>query len=314
MGWNQFFGFNKKERIGVIALIVFLILIVSGYLFLPRFFSSFEQQNTAQLEKEVERFVAAREKKEKQDKIQNQNNDSQDNQEKQHSIYETRQLTPFRFNPNNLPEKKWKAIGFSDKQISIIKNYEANGGTFRKKEDLQRIYGIDKQEYEQLEPYIHIPDDKKPARRIEEQKTDSSKPKPKKETLTIELNSADSTDLQEVYGIGPVFSKRIVKFRHLLGGFYSPEQLLEVYGIDSAKYKQIKDHFYTDTSAIKTININTATYKEMAAHPYLDQYLVKAIIKYRQDNGPIEDLAELKNISLVYDDLYNKIKPYFTLQ
>ena len=312
MGWHQFFGFNKKERIGIIALSVFLFLIIAGYLFLPRLFSSLEEQNTEHLKKEVEKFVAARENAKKQKKIREQKKSSQDNQEKQSGIYETQQLSPFKFNPNNLPEKDWKAIGFSDKQISIIKNYEANGGSFRKKEDLQRIYGIDEKEYEQLEPYIQIPEKEKPEKKVAVQKPTS--PKPKKVSLSIELNSADSSDLQEVYGIGPVFSARIVKFRNLLGGFYSPEQLLEVYGIDSSKYEQIKTHFYTDASAVKTININTATFKEMAAHPYLDQYLVKAIMQYRQDNGPIQDLAELKNISLVYDDLYNRIKPYFVIQ
>lgn len=315
MGWNQFLGFNKKERIGIIALTVFLVLIVSGYLFLPRFFSSLEHQNTAQLKKEVEKFVAAREKQEKQNEIQKQKNDKLDKQKKQSGIYETIKLSPFRFNPNNLPEEKWKAIGFSDKQISIIKNYEAQGGSFRKKEDLKRIYGINEEEYAQLEPYIIIPEEKNIAKAetdFEQQTEKKAEPEPEK--LTIELNTADSIDLQKVYGIGPVFSARIVKFRNLLGGFYSPKQLLEVYGIDSSKYEQIKTHFYTDTSAITTININTATFKEMAAHPYLDQYLVKAIIEYRQDNGPLQDHAELKNISLVYDDLYHRIKPYFILQ
>jgi competence protein ComEA len=44
----------------------------------------------------------------------------------------------------------------------------------------------------------------------------------------VELNSADSTDLVELYGIGPVFANRILKYRDLLGGFYSVNQLLEV--------------------------------------------------------------------------------------
>ena len=316
MGWNKFFGFNKKERIGVIALTAFLIIIISGYLFLPRFFSSFEPQNTAQLKKEVEKFIADKKKKKKEDnQFKEQKKSVQNKQKKQPGIYATAKLNPFKFNPNNLPEDKWKAIGFSEKQISIIKNYEAHGGSFRKKEDLKRIYGISKEEYAQLEPYINITEEKS----IAETEKGFEKPPEKKadserEPLSIELNTADSSELRKVYGIGPVFSSRIVKFRNLLGGFYSPKQLIEVYGIDSSKYEQIKNHFYTDTSAITTININTATFKEMAAHPYLDQYLVKAILQYRQDNGPLKNLAELKNISLVYDDLYHRIEPYFILQ
>lgn len=41
----------------------------------------------------------------------------------------------------------------------------------------------------------------------------------------VELNQADSLTLQKVPGIGPVFSRRIIKYRDLLGGFYAVHQL-----------------------------------------------------------------------------------------
>ena len=65
-------------------------------------------------------------------------------------------LQPFPFDPNNLPEDKWKEIGLTDRQIKIIKNYEAKGGRFYNKNDLKKIYGISTEEYEVLEPYIRI--------------------------------------------------------------------------------------------------------------------------------------------------------------
>ncbi|MGN6181917.1 MAG: hypothetical protein ACTHNW_22235, partial [Mucilaginibacter sp.] len=36
----------------------------------------------------------------------------------------------FDFNPNSLPSGKWKHLGLSDREIQIIKNYEAKGGHF----------------------------------------------------------------------------------------------------------------------------------------------------------------------------------------
>ena len=71
----------------------------------------------------------------------------------------------------------------------------------------------------------------------------------------VELNSADTTALKKVPGIGSVFAKRIIKYRELLGGFYSVEQLGEVYGIDEERYKSMKSWFSADLSAISQLPV-----------------------------------------------------------
>ena len=48
-----------------------------------------------------------------------------------------------------------------------------------------------------------------------------------------DLNEVDSVWLTSIHGIGPVLSKRLVKYRKLLGGFNSIDQLKEVYGLSS---------------------------------------------------------------------------------
>ena len=72
-----------------------------------------------------------------------------------------------------------------------------------------------------LEPYIQI-----------NQKKDSVsiKPEPKK-NIIVELNSADTTLLMQVKGIGRGYAKGIIRFRGLTGGFVSIEQLKEIYGM-----------------------------------------------------------------------------------
>ena len=52
----------------------------------------------------------------------------------------------------------------------------------------------------------------------------------------VELNTADTTILKKVPGIGSTFARRIMKYRELLGGFYDVSQLAEVYGIDEERY------------------------------------------------------------------------------
>lgn len=77
----------------------------------------------------------------------------------------------------------------------------------------------------------------------------------------VELNSADTTALKMVPGIGSVFAKRIIKYRDLLGGFYSVEQLGEVYGIDEDRYEAMKSWFSVDPSVISHLFVNQLSAK-----------------------------------------------------
>src|SRR5690606_26013840 len=62
----------------------------------------------------------------------------------------------FMFDPNGLAVVDWKRLGLSDRQIRMIKNYEAKGGRFRKKEDLKKIYAISDADYARLSACIAI--------------------------------------------------------------------------------------------------------------------------------------------------------------
>lgn len=214
-------------------------------------------------------------------------------------------LHPFPFNPNNLSENLWKKLGINDKQIKTIKNYEAKGGKFYKKEDLKKIYCISEYEYQVLEPYITIP----------QEVTDTPTYSEKKHSLSanpIEINSSDSFDLQKIPGIGMKTAIRIITYRDNLGGFIYKEQLLEVYGIDTNRYQQIEPYIILTNNDIKKININTASIKEMVKHPYIDYYLAKTIVVTREKNGNFNSLEDMKTQTRVYDDLFTKLKPYLT--
>ena len=62
----------------------------------------------------------------------------------------------FYFDPNTISESGWKKLGLRDKTIQTIEKYLNKGGHFYKPEDLQKIYGLHKDEYERLGPYVKI--------------------------------------------------------------------------------------------------------------------------------------------------------------
>lgn len=126
----------------------------------------------------------------------------------------------------------------------------------------------------------------------------------------LDINEADSTSFLTLYGIGPVFAGRIVKYRKLLGGFYDCKQLLEVYGMDSLRYQGFISDIECKSIVLKNININTVGFKELLRHPYLDYENVKLIVNYRDKNGPIDMPEVLWRNSVLSDSLKVKLLPY----
>jgi DNA uptake protein ComE-like DNA-binding protein len=127
--------------------------------------------------------------------------------------------------------------------------------------------------------------------------------------MMIEINTADTTQLVRLSGIGPVYAGRILKYRGLLGGFYSPMQILEVFGMDSIRYAGIKDHIFADTKNINKIPVNEADFKTLLRHPYLDYETVKAICNYRDYTGPITCPDTLRMV-IGYDPMFKKFRNY----
>ena len=215
-------------------------------------------------------------------------------------------LTPFSFNPNELQSEQWEELGLSEKQIKVLMNYKAKGGKFYKKEDFKKMFCISTEEYNILEPYITIPERDNKQQPIKYE----TKTKP---LFIVEINTADTNDLQEIKGIGSAFARRIAKYRDLLGGFIKKEQLLEVFGMDSARYAQIQSSFTINTSNIQKININKASIQDLKKHPYFDYYLAKSIVMYRTKNGDYKSVSDIKKANLIYDDFYDRVSAYLTI-
>lgn len=129
-------------------------------------------------------------------------------------------------------------------------------------------------------------------------------------TRPIELNKCDTSELVCLPGIGPVLSARIIKYRMLLGGYASVEQLKEVYGLPPETFEKISSLVSADTLLIELININSADYRRLSRMPYFDREEINSILKYRQLQGKIRSLDEMIVNKLVDDETAKKVKHY----
>ena len=302
VGIKEYFNFNKGERNGILVVIAIIIIVLA----LPYFIKVTQRDNNDEFlrfAKEIDLF-----EKSLKNAADSANEARRlDFQQMDRSVAENK-LTPFPFNPNLLPSEQWSRMGLKDWQIKVIKKYEAKGGKFYKKEDFKRMFCISPSEYEILEPYISIP----------EQKNEYADRKPEireiKKKVLVDLNTADSVTLLSLYGIGPSFAKRIIKYRNLLGGFYTKAQLLEVYGFDQDRLDKIDANCEAGPGGIKKINVNTVKTEDLKKHPYLDYYTAKAIVDQRIILKKYTSLEQIKAIPLIHDELFTKIKNYLTLE
>lgn len=223
--------------------------------------------------------------------------------------FHKKEITYFKFDPNNLDYESWRKLGFSDKQIAVIKKYESKGGRFHTKEDLAKIYVISDFDYKRLEPFIEIssvvPD--KSNNENSPLKTDYSVEK----SIRIDINRADTSQWQLLKGIGPVLANRIVKFRNILGGFYKTEQIQEVYGLPIETYHQIKQNLYIDSSLVmRKININTCSTDSLAKHTYINRKQANTIVSFRKQHGAFINIKSLSAIKSLDSIFLRKIEPY----
>lgn len=128
----------------------------------------------------------------------------------------------------------------------------------------------------------------------------------------IDLNRCDSVLLDALPGIGPVLSARIVKYRNLLGGFISREQLKEVYGLSQETYNMVADRVFADSTMVKRIDINNAGFKDLIRHPYFDRYDVQAVLKFRELKGKILNMMELTDNKVLTFEKARKTGPYLS--
>lgn len=219
----------------------------------------------------------------------------------QSSVYQQNEL--FLFNPNGLAETEWVRLGLTPAQAKSVKNFEAKGGVFRTKEDVKKLYVISPEKYSELEPYIVIPQGADSTRTYEK----------KKSTVILELNTADTSQLVQVSGIGPAFAARIVAYRARLGGFHHKEQLKEVYGIDEEKYTQIQGSFKCDSTYITKINVNTAEVSQLKLHPYFTPTVANALVNYRKQHGNFKQVSDIMQCKVITRELFLKLAPYLTI-
>lgn len=117
---------------------------------------------------------------------------------------------------------------------SRVKDVIEKAGGFKENADLTNVNLAEKVEDEKK---IYIPEIGE-----DDEKNGSNEEKEQTKKLSVNVNTANSSELQKLPGIGPSLADSIVEYRKQNGKFASIEDIKKVSGIGESKYNKIKEY------------------------------------------------------------------------
>jgi len=306
---RNFFGFSRTESNGFIILNLLMVII----LFLPIISRSIYSSNNPSIQSPQDKLKLTAllhelERKTEFSKTEDENYN---------------RFKEFDLNKSNI--KHLSNSGFPAYLAKRIVKYRQKVKPFESKEELLKIYGIDSSFYKEIRPYIKVSIVPKKTTKIpqidhhkEVNKTKKSTPQKelkKTNLLPFDINNADSLQLQKVYGIGPAYSKRIIKYREYLGGFHSILQLEEVYGLKKQNLDSLKKYtFIKDSTDIKQLKVNILNADSLVQHPYISYREANIMVNYRKQHGVFNSAKDLLSIKILDSNWVKKVKPYLSFE
>lgn len=222
----------------------------------------------------------------------------------------------FPFDPNTADSTTLLRLGLAPWQVRAVYKYRAKHGRYHTPEDFKRLPGMTYELWERLGPQVRIARQfqyideadkrssyadrsssvsEKSERTSIPQNKDSVSERPRKfETVTqVDINTADTTELMRIPGIGSYRSGKIVEYRRKLGGFIHAEQVMEACDLPDEVLRWVR---VNADVPVRKVNVNKLSLQRLMNHPYITFYQARAIVEYRKAHGDLKGVEDLKGL------------------
>lgn len=293
MNIKSHFTFNKRQRSGILLLLLLITSLLCVYWFVD--FSKESRLDTSSkeivaLQNELDSLRLAE--------------------------VERRKPKIYPFNPNFITDYKGYKLGMSNEEIDRLLKFREEEKWINSIADFKNVTKVSDSLLNKISPYFKFPEwvtNPKPTKSFRNKRSDNGfveKPFDQK----IDLNEATEAQLQQVSGIGKALSSRIVSYRNKLNGFSNDKQLYAVYGLDSAVVKRTLNLFTVkEPKDIEKMNINKASASDIATIPGISFDLAKKIWEYRRLREKITNFEELKKIDGISESKLQLIQLYLSI-
>ncbi|MDF1672217.1 MAG: helix-hairpin-helix domain-containing protein [Vicingaceae bacterium] len=291
MSIKDYFAFTRGEKRGAVVLLLLITLLIVAQFF-TNTFTSTKQTDFSEFEEEINAFEKLL-------------------KEKDNFGNKSLSIELFEFNPNFISNNEWKRLGFKDWQIKTINKYKSKGGNWKTKSDVAKIYGLDNSHFEQLKPYILLPD-------VLEYKSSKHSKEESPAITLFEFNpNIISKSEWKKLGFKDWQIKTIFNYKAKGGSWKIKSDVSKIYGLSPNHYKKLipyillpvekeKQTKKAQKDYSKKVDINTADAKELTNLKgiYSEKYAA-IIIKHRDKLGGFSSKEQLKDVWNMSIETYN---------
>lgn len=235
------------------------------------------------------------------------------------------------FDPNDLDQKQWQNLGFTEKQVATILNYKkVVGGKFVSKEQLKKCFAISEDRFSTIKNYILLPETSREAK-----SRNFNQIKKKAITISGSFNpDAYTAEDWQKMGFSEKQAQAILKYKSYLGGsFTSKEKFRECFIISEENFKKISPYLllpektpanfsqYAKNTKPEKNNIkyyafdpNTMDLEGWKSFGFSDRQ-AQTIINYRDRNlkGSFKSLEEIQRCFVISPEKFAEMKPFIRL-
>ena len=310
---TEYFYFKNKERKGLIYVSVICVITSFIPLTFPLFQSSHEV-DFSQFKQEIAAFYA----------------DEENNEFALNVKDAPQKISYFPFNPNTASKDEFQQLGLSSRTAQSILNYRNKGGKFFKKEDFKKIYTLKSEDYQRLENYISIPDNRPIAQARKKKSYEYNQvDKVIVQEFSFNPDTASYEDLVRL-GISPRAAKGLIKYRNAGAVFRKKSDFKKVYNIEEADYNRLESYIdlpteidsptpkYAQPTYKKKewtpvyVDINNATADEWQKLRGIGPGYANWIVKHREKLGGFATVEQVSEVYNFPDSTYQSIKEFLT--
>ena len=221
--------------------------------------------------------------------------------------------TLFYFDPNRISGEDWHRLGLPDKLILTIAHYIQKGGSFRSASDLKKLYGLKMDDYLRLFPYVQIrerPPEDFPEHRMRSEWTSDNNREPTSQNLfgmharSAMLWGKKSKSSAENPPNGTIYFKSKdlkTAFNRKIDSADNPD-----YTDPSSKYSP----YAYPGKKLEDLDINQADSSAWCRLPGIGIKLASRIIHFRDKLGGFYEVDQLRETFGLPDSTFQKIRPY----